>query len=89
MENRFRILWRIPHYPLKKQRDIVIACAVLHNFIKLFSDKALVFNPEDDVVDNDDDEDNVAAASTQQQTEENNYMATFRDELANMIWNDR
>lgn len=74
------------HYPLKKQRDIVIACVVLYNLIKLFSDEVAVFNPEDSVVDDDDDdEDDVATASTQQQTEENNYMATFRDELANMI----
>ncbi|KAL5580413.1 hypothetical protein UlMin_012855 [Ulmus minor] len=37
-KNRFRILREIPRYPLEKQRDLVIACAVLHNFIKLFSD---------------------------------------------------
>ena len=63
-KNRFCILQKIPHYPLKKQRDIVIACAVLHNFIKLFSDEVAVFNPEDGVVDDDDEEDDVAAAST-------------------------
>ncbi|KAL5550032.1 hypothetical protein UlMin_000208 [Ulmus minor] len=84
-KNRFRILRRIPHYTLKKQRDIVIACVVLHNFFKLFSYEATVFNPEDSVVDDDDDEDDVEAASTRQQIEENNYMAIFRDELANMI----
>ena len=88
-KNKFRILRRIPHYPLKKQRDIVIACAILHNFIKLFLDEAVIFNSDDGVVDDDDDEDDVVAASIQLKTEENNYMAIFRDELANMIWNDR
>ena len=51
--------------------------------------KHIVVNLEDGVVDDNNDEDDVAEISTQQQTEENNYMSTFRDELANMIWNDR
>ncbi|KAL5539144.1 hypothetical protein UlMin_043223 [Ulmus minor] len=88
-KNRFHILQKIPQYSLQKQRDIVIACAVLHNFIKLFSDETAFFNPKDDVVDNNDDEDDVAEASTQQQTEKNNYMGTFHDELANIIRKDR
>ena len=64
-KNKFRILRKIPHYPLKKQRDIVIACAVFHNFINLFLDEAAVFNPDIGVVDDDGDEDDVAVASTQ------------------------
>ena len=88
-KNRFCILQRIPQYSLKKQRDIVIACAVLQNFIKLFLDETIIFNPEDGVIDDDNDEDDVAEVSTQQQTEENNYTCTFHDELANIICNDR
>ena len=49
----------------KKKRDIVIARVVLHNFIKLFSDEAAVFNLEDDVADDDNSEDDVGEASTQ------------------------
>ena len=41
------------------------------------------------MVEDDDDEDDVAEASPRKQTEENNYMGTFRDELINIIWNNR
>ncbi|KAL5548297.1 hypothetical protein UlMin_003528 [Ulmus minor] len=89
-KNRFRILRGIPRYPLEKQRDIVIACAVLHNFIKLFSSEETTFNPEDDVVDDGNAEDDVGEASTQQQQrEESNDMGHIRDHIANAMWNDR
>ena len=65
-KNRFHILRGIPRYPLEKQRDLVIVCAVLYNFIELFSDEEVAFNPEDDVVDHDNGKDNVGEASTQQ-----------------------
>lgn len=40
-KQQFRTLWGIPHYTVQKQRDIIIACAVLHNFIRMssFNDK--------------------------------------------------
>ncbi|KAL5549562.1 hypothetical protein UlMin_004793 [Ulmus minor] len=88
-KNRFCILRGIPRYPLEKQRYLVIACAVHHNFIKLFSDEDAAFNPKDDIVDHGNDEDDVGKASTQQKREENNYMAQFRDELATSIWNNK
>ncbi|KAL5545998.1 hypothetical protein UlMin_005685 [Ulmus minor] len=92
-KSRFRILRGIPRYPLEKQRDIIIACAVLHNFIKLFSSEEAVFNPEDDAVDDGNAED-VGEASTQQQQqqqqrEESNDMGHIRDHIANAMWNDR
>ena len=37
-KSRFRILRGVPHYPLQTQRDIIIACAVVHNFIMMSSD---------------------------------------------------
>ena len=90
-KNRFCILRGIPRYPLEKQRDLVIACAVLHNFIKLFSGKEAAFNPEDDVVDYGNAEDDVGEASTQQQQqrEESNDMGHIRDHIENAMWNDR
>ena len=89
-KNIFCILRGIPKYLLEKQRDIVIACAVLHNFIKLFSRKETVFNPEDDAVDDGNTEDDVGEASTQQQQrEESNDMGHIRDHIANAMWNDR
>ncbi|KAL5575249.1 hypothetical protein UlMin_016948 [Ulmus minor] len=92
-KSRFRILRGIPRYPLEKQRNIVIACAVLHNFIKLFSSEEAVFNPEDDAVDDGNAQDDVGEASTQQQQqqqrEESNDMGHIRDHIANAMWNDR
>ena len=80
----------MPQYSLKKQRNIVIACAVLHNFIKLFSSEEAVFNPEDDAVDDGNAQDDVGEASTQQQQrEESNDMGYIRDHIANAMWNDR
>ena len=37
-KSRFRILIGVPHYPLQTQRDIIIACVVIHNFINMSSD---------------------------------------------------
>ncbi|KAL5581129.1 hypothetical protein UlMin_013571 [Ulmus minor] len=90
-KNRFRILRGIPRYPLEKQKDLVIACAVLHNFIKLFSSEETVFNPEDDIVDYDNAEDDVGEASTQQQQqcEESNDIGCIQDQIATAMWNDR
>ena len=90
-KNRFRILRGILRYPLEKQRDLVIVCVVLHNFIKLFSDEEAAFNPEDDIVDYGNAEDDVGEASTQQQQqrEENNDMGRIRDQIATAMWNDR
>ncbi|KAL5568485.1 hypothetical protein UlMin_025060 [Ulmus minor] len=90
-KSRFRILRGIPRYSLEKQRDIVIACTVLHNFIKLFSSEDAAFIPEDDVVDDNNAEDDVGEASTQQQQqrEESNDMGHIRDHIANAMWNDR
>ncbi len=88
-KNRFRILRGIPRYSLEKQRDLVIACAVLHNFIKLFSDEEVAFNPEDDVAHYGNDEDDVGEAPPQQQGEENNDMGRIRDQIATAIWNNR
>ncbi|KAL5550387.1 hypothetical protein UlMin_000563 [Ulmus minor] len=92
-KSRFRILRGILRYPLEKQRDIVIACAVLHNFIKLFSSEEAAFNPEDDAVDDGNAEDDVGEASTQQQQqrqrEESNDMGHIRDHIANVMLNDR
>ena len=82
-KNRFCILWRIPQYFLEKKRDIVIACAVIHNFIKLFSDEAIVFNSEEDVLDDSNDKDDIGEGSSQQWNDENNDMGHFRDQLAN------
>ena len=46
-KNRFQILSGIPRYEVRKQRDIIITCTVVHNFIKMFTDDAELFNTEE------------------------------------------
>ena len=47
-KNRFCILRGVPQYTIQKHRDIIIACAVLHNFIKMLSDGDDFFNIDED-----------------------------------------
>lgn len=55
-KNRFAILRGISHYTAQKKRDIIIAYAVLHNFIKMFADDEEIFNTEDDQEEDDNNE---------------------------------
>ncbi|KAL5578403.1 hypothetical protein UlMin_020102 [Ulmus minor] len=92
--DRRKEMFNFRHASLRKSSSehleyIVIACAVLHNFIKLFSSEDAAFNPEDDAVDDGNAEDDVGEASTQQQREESNDMGHIRDHIANAMWNDR
>jgi hypothetical protein len=34
LENKWRILFKKPSYPLRKQIKIIVACMALHNFIR-------------------------------------------------------
>ena len=84
-KSRFQILRGIPHYTVRMQRDIIIACAVLHNFIKMFADDAELFNiggeQQDDVGDDQD-----VNPSTQQQNLEAIAMGDLRDHIRDSIW---
>ena len=85
-KNRFRILNGIPRYGVRKQRDIIIACAVLHNFIKMFADDAELFNagkPQEC----DENNDQHVDPPIQEQDEDANAMGNFRDYVRNSIWN--
>ncbi|KAL5580763.1 hypothetical protein UlMin_013205 [Ulmus minor] len=53
-KSRFRILRGVPHYPLRTQRDIIIACAVVHNFLMMSSDVEVSLTAEEDDHDEDD-----------------------------------
>ena len=53
-KSRFRILRGVPHYPLRTQRDIIIACAVVHNFLMMSSDFNVSLTAEEDDHDEDD-----------------------------------
>jgi hypothetical protein len=50
LKNKWRILFKVPSYPLRKQAKIIVACMTLHNFIRE-SDLA---DKEFDKCDNDD-----------------------------------
>lgn len=34
LKNKWRILKQMPSYPIEKQAEIIVACMVLHNFIR-------------------------------------------------------
>jgi hypothetical protein len=34
LKNKWRILFKVPSYPLRKQTKIIVACMALHNFIR-------------------------------------------------------
>ena len=47
-KSRFRILRGVPHYPLWTQRDIIIACVVVHNFLMTSSDVEVSLTAEEE-----------------------------------------
>ncbi|KAL5538240.1 hypothetical protein UlMin_046208 [Ulmus minor] len=91
-KSRFRILRGVPHYPLRTQRDIIIACAVLHNFLMMSDDVDVSVTAEEDAHDEDDMDqggDTIgqdAAPSTQQEEGHQTEMGRFRDTLTESMW---
>ncbi|KAL5576094.1 hypothetical protein UlMin_017793 [Ulmus minor] len=91
-KSRFRILRVVPQYPLRTQRDIIIACAVVHNFLMMSSDVDVSLTAEEDDHDEDDMEqggDNIGqdgAPSTQQDEGHQTEMGRFRDALTESMW---
>ena len=80
-KSRFRILRGVPHYPLRTQRDIIIACAVLHNFLMMSPDVDVSITTEEggDTIGQD------AAPSTQQDEGHQTEMGRFWDALTESI----
>ena len=91
-KSRFRILRGVPHYPLRTQRDIIIACAVLHNFLMMSDNIDMSITAEEDAHDEDDMDqggDTIgqdAAPSTQQEEGHQTEMGRFRDALTESMW---
>ena len=50
----FHILRVMSHYPLQTQRDIIIACTVVHNFLMMSSDEEVSLTVDEDDQDEDD-----------------------------------
>ncbi|KAL5580045.1 hypothetical protein UlMin_012487 [Ulmus minor] len=91
-KSRFRILRGVPHYPLRTQRDIIIACVVLHNFLMMSPDADVSLTAEEDDHDEDDTEqggDTIGhdvAPSTQQDEGHQTEMGRLRDALTESMW---
>ncbi|KAL5568312.1 hypothetical protein UlMin_024887 [Ulmus minor] len=100
-KNRFPILKMITNFPLEKQCMIPIACAVVHNFIKMHAEDDELFreamNDDYDVPATDDPEevgetstraDDAGESSTRAENLDDFEMAQFRDGLKDAIWHD-
>ena len=91
----FRILRGAPYYPLRTQRDIIIACAIIHNFLMMSSDVEVSLIAEEDDHDEDDMEqvgDNIeqdGAPSNQQDEGHQTAMGKFRDVVTESMWTYR
>ena len=100
-KNRFPILKMITNFPLEKQCMIPIACAVVHNFIKMHAEDDELFreamNDDYDVPATDDPEevgetstraDDAGESSTRAENLDDFEMGQFRDGLKDAIWHD-
>jgi len=73
-----------PHYSLETMTDIVLACCILHNFLRgIDNDDALI-----DEVDREMMEDHVETNTAQTREDDYRIGCNFRDELAEQMWRD-
>ena len=83
-KSRFRILSWVLHYSLQTHRDIIIACAVVHNFIMMSSDDEVSATAYVD----DQDKDNIeqdGAPSTKQEEGHGTTMGKFWDGIVELM----
>lgn len=95
LKKRFLILTTPPQYSIKKQGWIVLACCILHNYIRKWNWNDPYFeeymkeeedlnNPSDTHSDSDDEE--LGQGPT---NEDKEYMFNVRDGLVQQMWNAR
>ncbi|XP_011102126.1 uncharacterized protein LOC105180135 isoform X1 [Sesamum indicum] len=92
LKNRFPILkGPMPPYSLDRQRDLVIACCVIHNFIRKFGiDDQFFEHGERGEFDDLDNEANDQYRRLPQQSQQDiDTQAAFRDAMAGHLWSDR
>ena len=83
------------HYPLQTQMDIIIAFAVIYNFIMMSFDDEVSLTTHVDDQDEDDieqDEDNIEqdrGPSTEQEDGHQTAMGQFQDGITELIWTYR
>ena len=90
LKARFPILKQMAKYKFEVQRDVVIACFAIHNFIRkcnihdqlfLELDEDSIFNNEEEV----EADGEEALDGTEWGAQSTQYMATVRDEIANRL----
>ncbi|KAL2232328.1 UNVERIFIED_CONTAM: hypothetical protein Sindi_1412800 [Sesamum indicum] len=92
LKNRFPILkGPMPPYSLDRQRDLVIACCVIHNFIRKFGiDDQFFERGKRGEFDNANNEANDQFRRLPQQSQEDiDTQSAFRDAMAGHLWNVR
>ncbi len=91
-KSRFRILRGVPRYSLQTQKDIIVACAVLHNFIMMSSDDEVSESSNPDQQDADDieaDGDNIDQDGGPPMEQEEGHqaeMGVVRQGITEMMW---
>ncbi|KAI3708333.1 hypothetical protein L2E82_37500 [Cichorium intybus] len=89
LKKRFPILKQMAPYPFSVQRDVVIACFAVHNFIRKFDidDELFMEFEEDTMIDDEtqgDESNNINDMEWGSQA--NEYMANLRDQIANQLF---
>ncbi|XP_020262563.1 protein ALP1-like [Asparagus officinalis] len=98
LKNRFKILTSKPHYPFPTQVDIVLACAILHNYIAIVDLGDDLLN-EDITIDDDDVEiategedanlvDFSQNVTQREERDSRNEWKEKRDDIASAMWID-
>ncbi|XP_027924621.1 putative nuclease HARBI1 [Vigna unguiculata] len=73
-----------PHYSLETMTDIVLACCILHNFLRgVDNDDALIDEVDREIMEN-----HVETNSAQTREDDYRIRCNFRDELAEQMWRD-
>ena len=81
-KNRWKFVYNKPFHPFKSQVKVVIACAILHNWVLQFGEDEY-FPPEETWNPEPTDEDHNDIVH------DNNSWAHKRDQLANQMWANR
>ena len=75
----------MPSYPPQTQRDIIIACVIVHNFLMMSSNDEVSLPADEDNQDEDNGEQN-GEPSTQQEQGDGTAMGQFRDGVIELMW---
>lgn len=89
LKQKWRMLLKVPSFPLAKQSQIIVACMALHNFIR----ESKLLDEDFDRCDRDEHYVPIEASMSQPRrrdtgaSDEDRNMNTFRDQLAISLYN--